>query len=66
MVYAFLLFEGTATLRPNVEIHRFHEPEVLRLPFSFWIDELEIKVPHQTRDQLRHLEDGNMFPQACS
>lgn len=61
-----LLLEGTAALHSNVKIHRLYEPEVLRLPFSFWIDEFEIKVPNQTRNQLRHLEDGNVFAQTCS
>jgi hypothetical protein len=57
--------DAVAALYPNIEIYRFYKPEVLRFPFSLCIDEFEIKVPHQTRNQLGHFENGDMFSQTC-
>lgn len=51
---------------PNVEIRRLDEPEVLRVPFLVWVFKGEFEIPHEPRDQFRHLQDGNVFPETCS
>lgn len=51
-------------LHPNFKIHRLHEPEILRVPVR--PQERKVEITQESRNQLGHLQDGDVLPQTSS